>query len=643
MSDNSKSFNKAIKLHQIGEVEEAIKIYIELLKNNEKTSQLNFYLGTAYLQKQYYKEAHKYLNQAISIDKNIPNYYNNIGIALSGLNRDREAVENFKKALEIKNNYNDATINIGISYKNLKEFKKSKEFFLKSLKISPNNPVVFNNLGNLFRELGNTSRSLEFYEKAISQKENYVEAYNNKAEIYLMQKKFNEALKEYEKVINLNPELNYSYGKYIHTKMNLCDWNDYHKNLEKIKMSINNNKKIIEPFPMLSLIDEPTIQRKNAFIYNNFKFNKKQNLTKKKNLIKRNKIKLGYFGAEFYHHPVLLMTTDIFKNHDKSRFEVYGFFHGPIKDTLHHYIQKKFQKFYDINEMTTEAITDLCKEIGIDIAINLTGYTADSRNDIYVNRVAPIQISYLGYSSTMGTDFIDYIVADKFLIPKKYFKNYSEKVVYLPNSFYPCPKTMKVSNKEFTKRSLNLPEDSFIFGSFNNNYKITPDMFDAWMKILKNTKNSVLWLLSTNKTAIANLRRRAETSNINQNRIIFAEKLDNPEHLKRFCHMDLFLDTFPYNAHSTAVEAIKSEVPVLTISGDSFASRVAGSLLTAINVKNLICKDFSEYTNKAIFYGNNKDEFVKLKKKFLNNYTKILFDSNIYTKNLEKIYESLVK
>lgn len=643
MSNNSNAFNKAIKLHQTGKLEEAIKIYIKLLKNDEKTSQLNFFLGTAYLQKQYYQKAHKYLNQAISIDQNIPNYYNNIGIALSGLNRDREAVENFKTALKIKDNYNDAIINIGISYKNLKEFEKSKEFFLKSLKLSPNNPLVFNNLGNLFRELGDISRSLEFYEKAISQKKNYVEAYNNKAEIYLMQKKFDEALKEYEKVINLNPELNYSYGKYVHTKMNLCDWNDFHKNLEKIKKSINNNKKIIEPFPILSLIDEPLIQRKNAFIYNNFKFNKTQNLTRKKYNNKKNKIKLGYFGAEFYHHPVLLMTADIFKNHDKSRFESYGFFHGPIKDRLHHDIQKNFQKFYDINKMTTEAITDLCKKIGIDIAINLTGYTSDSRNDIYVNRVAPIQISYLGYSSTMGADFIDYIVADKFLIPKKYFKNYSEKVVYLPNSFYPCPKIMKVSNKEFTKRSLNLPEDSFIFGSFNNNYKITPDIFGVWMKILKSTKNSVLWLLSTNKTAIANLKRGAEASDIDQNRIIFAEKLDNPEHLKRFRHMDLFLDTFPYNAHSTAVEAIKSEVPVLTISGNSFASRVAGSLLTAINVKNLICNNFSEYKNKAIFYGNNKDEFLKLKKKFLKGNTKILFNSNMYTKNLEKIYESLLK
>lgn len=643
MSNNSNAFNKAIKFHQTGKLEEAIKIYNKLLKYNENKSQLNFFLGTAYLQKQYYQKAYKYLNQAISIDQNIPNYYNNIGIALSGLNRDREAVENFKTALKIKDNYNDAIINIGISYKNLKEFKKSKEFFLKSLKLSPNNPVVFNNLGNLFRELGDISRSLEFYEKAISQRINYVEAYNNKAEIYLMQKKFDEALKEYEKVINLNPELNYSYGKYIHTKMNLCDWNDFHKNLEKIKKSINENKKIIEPFPMLSLIDEPLIQRKNAFIYNNFKFYKTQNLTRKKYSNKKNKIKLGYFGAEFYHHPVLLMTTDIFKNHNKSKFEVYGFFHGPIKDRLHYDIQKNFQKFYDINEMTTEAIMDLCDEISIDIAINLTGYTADSRNEIYLNRVAPIQISYLGYSSTMGTEFIDYIIADKFLIPKKSLKNYSEKVVYLPNSFYPCPKIMRVSNKEFTKKSLNLPEDSFIFGSFNNNYKITPDMFDIWMKILKRTKNSVLWLLSTNKTAVGNLKRRAESFNINQNRIIFAEKLDNPEHLKRFCHMDLFLDTFPYNAHSTAVEAIKSEVPVLTISGDSFASRVAGSLLTAINVKNLICKNFSDYTNKAIYYGNNKDEFLKLKKKFLKDNTKVLFDSNIYTKNLEKIYESLVK
>ncbi len=643
MSNNSEKLSEALKLHKKGKLNEAIKNYNELLKNNKKSSQINFYLGTAYIQKQDYEKAYDYLKQAINIDGDIPNYYNNIGISLSRLNKDREAIANYKKALDLKENYNDAIINIGISYKNLKEFEKSKYFFTKSLEILPNNPIVLNNLGNLYREIGDISKATKAYEDATRQNKDYFEAYNNKAEIFLMQKKFDEAIKEFEKVININPESDYSYGKFIHTKMNLCDWKDFDKNLRKIKDGINNNKKIIEPFPMLSLIDDPKIQKKNSFIYKSFKF-EKEKITKNKTLQHgRKKIKVGYFGAEFYHHPVLLMTRDIFKYHNRSKFEVYGFFHGPVKDHLHFEIQKNFDGFYDICHMTTEKILELCDKIGIDIAINFTGYTADSRNEIYVNRVAPIQISFLGFSSTMSAEFMDYIVADKFLIPEDHFENYSEKVIHLPNSFYPSPDVIKISSKNFTKKSLNLPEDSFIFGSFNNNYKITPKIFKAWMEILNNTKQSIIWLLSTNKTAIKNLKRETKAHGVDPKRLIFAEKLDNSEHLKRFGFMDLFLDTFPYNAHSTAVEAIRCEVPILTISGKSFVSRVAGSLLSSIDAKNLICKDYSDYINKAVLYRNNKSEFLKLKDKFKKNNTKILFNSKNYTMSLEKVYMDLLE
>lgn len=642
MTSEVEKLNTAKSKHRSGNIEGAIKIYKKLIDGERNNSEIFFLLGTAYLQKRDYKKTIYYLKNAINLKSDEPNYYNNIGIALSGLNKEREAIANFKQALEIKKNYNDAIINIGISYKNLKEFEKSKNYFFKSLKIFPNNPIVLNNLGNLYREIGEITKATKAYEGAIRNNKDYIEAHNNSAEIFLMQKKFDEAIKEFEKVINLNPELNYSYGKFIHTKMNLCDWKDFDKNLGKIKEGVKKNKKIIEPFPMLSLIDDPKIQKKNSLIYKIYKFKEGKILKKKNSTNKNNKIRVGYFGAEFYHHPVLLNAKDIFINHNKSKFEIYGFSHGPVKDHLHFDIQKNFDGFYDICNMTTEKVLELCNKIGIDIAINLTGYTANSRNDIYINRVAPVQISFLGFSSTMSAEFIDYIIADKFLIPKDHFKNYSEKVIHLPNSFYPTPAVMKISNKVFTKKSLNLPEDNFIFGSFNNNYKITPNIFKAWMKILSKTEKSVIWLLSTNKTAKKNLKRETEASGIDPDRLIFAEKLENSEHLKRFCLMDLFLDTFPYNAHSTALEAIRCGVPILTISGKSFVSRVAGSLLSAINNENLICEDYSEYIDKAIFYRKNEKEFLKLKNKILRNNTEVLFNSKNYTINLEKIYLKLL-
>ena len=625
-------------LHKKGKIDQAIKKYLKIINDFEKEAQVYFLVGTAFLQIKEYKKCVFYLSKAISLKKDSESYFNNIGIALSQLNNNEGAIENYKKALKLNPSFLDANINIGIAYKKLLNFKESIKYFNYSLKLSPDNYKIYNNIGNLMRDMGRTDDAIKSYDKSIKLNKDNAEAFNNKAEIFLSKKNFVEAIETFNEALNSDPKFPYLFGKYLHCKMHICDWDNFDTNIKLLKNSIRNDEKIIEPFPMLSLIDDMSLQKKNSILYSKVAFQKDKDY-KIKNIQKFKKIRIGYFGAEFYNHPVLQLTKDIFKNHDKSKFEIYGFFHGPVKDKLHFEVKKYFNKFYDVTKKSDGEIVSLANKIGLNVAVNLTGYTSDSRNEIYLKKVAPIQISYLGYSGTMGTTFMDYIIGDNFLIPSNFEKFYTEKILRLPNSFFPNPANIQISKKEFNKKSVGIPEECFVFGSFNNSYKITPIIFEAWMNILKKTNNSVLWLLNNNKIASKNLKKECRKFDVDSERIIFADKLVYDEHLKRFEIMDLFLDTFPYNGHTTVIEAIRRKVPTLTLIGESFASRVAGSILNSIGLDQLITKNLKDYVNTAVELCSDNKKFEEINKKLENDSVLKLFDSKKYTANLERIYE----
>ncbi len=642
MENKFNVLEEAKKLHKIGKIDQAIKEYLKIINDFKNEAQVYFLIGTAFLQIKDYKKCVFYLSKAITLKKDKESYYNNIGIALSQLNNNESAIINYKKALKLNPNFLDANINIGIAYRKLLNFNEAIKYFNYSLKLSPNNYKIYNNIGNLLRDVGKSDEAIKSYDKSINLNKDNAEAYNNKAEIFLSKKKFVEAIGEFDNALNADPKFPYLFGKYLHSKMHICDWDNFSSNLKILKHSIENNEKIIEPFPLLSLIDDMSLQKRNSILYSNVAFQKDRDYNSE-NLKKLKKIKIGYFGAEFYNHPVLQLTKDIFKNHDQSKFEIYGFFHGPVKDKLHFEIQKYFTKFYDVTKKSDGEIVSLAHKIGLNIAVNLTGYTSDARNEIYLKKVAPVQISYLGYSGTMGTTFIDYIIGDNFLIPNNFEKFYTEKILRLPNSFFPNPTNIKISKKKFNKKNVGIPDKCFVFGSFNNSYKITPIVFEAWMNILKKTNNSVLWLLNNNEIASKNLKKECRKFDVDTERIIFADKLIYDEHLKRFEIMDLFLDTFPYNGHTTVIEAIRRKVPTLTLIGESFASRVAGSILNSIGLDQLITKNLDDYVKTAIELHNDNRRFIEINKKLEKEKVLKLFDSKKYTANLEKIYESFFK
>ncbi len=634
-------FNKAKNLHINGEIKEAQKIYVKLLKKNSNNSKLLFLIGTTHVQLSNYQKGKEFLNLSIKINDNFPESYNSRGVILAEEGDYLNAIKDYNKAISLKKNYYDAILNKAVALKNLSEFNDAIKHLEICIKLKPNDFRIYNNLGNLFINLKKYNNAKESYTKAIELNQNFAEAYNNRGELLQLHfNNFEEALRDYNTALKINKNLNYIRGKRLHAKMCLHDWKDYNEDIEIINNDIKNKKKTIYPFALMSLVDDPKKQKDvtELFLGNNALTSTIQKIN-----LKKDKIIIGYFSAEFHNHPVMHLMLDVFKNHNKSQFKIYGFSIGPRKDEWTRNVQKYFDKFIDASGMSDNEIAILSKKLKIDIAINLTGHTLNARNNIFYNRIAYKQVNYLGYPGTMGSKFFDYIIADKVILPEENIKYFSEKVIYLPNCYQANQKEIQISEKVFNKKDFGLPKNKFIFGCFNNGYKITPLIFKSWMNILKGFEASVLWILQDNELGRKNLWKEAEAEGVNKNRIIFADRLSIKDHLKRLQFMDLFLDTFPYNAHTTASEAIRVGVPILTLKGKSFPSRVASSILTNVGLENLISLNLKDYENKALVLAKNNQEIENLKnhlrqKKNLHK----LFDSKVFTRDLEKIYQKIL-
>ena len=641
MKSDEVLFNEAKALHIKGEIKDAQEIYLQLLKKNSNNSNLLFLLGTTYVQQKNYQKAKDYLNISIKINSNFPQSYNSRGVIFAEEGEYQNAIKDYDKAISLKKDYFDANLNKAVALKNISKFNESIKHFEICIKLKPNDSKIYNNLGNLCKNLKKYNTAKKYYTESIRLNKNFAEAYNNRGE--LLQLHFNEfekAIQDFDNALKINKDLDYIKGKKLHAKMSLHDWSSYNEELKIIKDEIKNKKKTIYPFAHMSLIDDPGQQKviTEKYLDNNYLIPSKTNIS-----LKNEKIIVGYFSAEFHNHAVMHLMLDVFKNHNKTEFKIYGFSIGPTKDEWTEKVRGYFDEFIDVSHMSDTEIKSLSKKLKLDIAINLTGHTFNARNSIFFNQIAPKQVNYLGYPGTMGSKFYDYIIADKIVIPEENRKYFSEEVIYLPNCYQANQERIEISNINLNKKDLGLPQDKFIFGCFNNGYKITPLIFKSWMNILKRCENSILWLLQENRLAKLNLWEEAKKLEVNKDRILFAERLPLKEHLKRIEFIDLFLDTFPYNAHTTASEAIRAGVPILTLKGKSFPSRVASSILTNVGLKNLIVSNLEDYETKAISLAKNYKEIESLKKHLAQdkNLSK-LFDSKAFTKDLEKIYKKII-
>ena len=391
---------------------------------------------------------------------------------------------------------------------------------------------------------------------------------------------------------------------------------------------------------MLAMIDDPEIQRKTAEIYTNEFFPQSYTLPKISRYSKHSKIRIGYFSADFRNHPVSYLTAELYEMHDRNQFEIYAFsFGSDTKDEMNLRIKAGVDYFHDVRTMSDIDVAMLSRSVKLDIAVDLGGFTQNCRTNIFAEGSAPVQVSFLGYPGTMAADYMDYLIADRTLIPKEKQHHYSEKIVYMPNSYQVNVSKISVSETSLLRHELGLPDIGFVFCCFNNNYKITPSTFSGWMRILKAVKGSVLWLFENSNSAAKNLKKEAMKFGINADRLVFATHMPAEEHLNRIKQADLFIDTLPYNAHTTTSDALRMGVPVLTCIGNSFASRVAASLLNAVNLPELITTTQEQYESLAIQLATHPEKLIIIKDKLVNNLpTAKLYDTPLFTRHLESAY-----
>jgi len=438
-----------------------------------------------------------------------------------------------------------------------------------------------------------------------------------------------------KEILKLNPE-NHTLASYqLSLDQSLCKWNK--AKLEEL-LGFHKKTMVFEPYSFLYLHDNEKIKFEVAKKWVSHKFN---GLKSDLQITPKKKISIGYFSANFKNHPTAYLIREVLDNHNLDQFDVHLFSYcNETNEDLHQEFKNKYKNFYDVSHQSIKEILEFARLKLIDIAIDLDGFTKNNRMEIFASKVAPIQIRYLDFLGTTGADFYHYLIADHRVIPESSRKFYSEKIAYMPDCFFIRDTRIPISTNITTKSYYLLPEDHFIFASFNLSIKITEEIFRAWIDILKNTTKTVLWLLIENPLTQKNILDLIKASKINPERIIFASRVSVQEHLSRHQHVDLFLDTSPYNGHSSSSDALWMNVPIITIKGNSFASRVTSSMLISLGLDFLIANDLEEYINLAIKFAKNIKEVKNIKERIKEKkITSNLFNMQLYTKNLEKIYK----
>ena len=497
--------------------------------------------------------------------------------------------------------------------------------------LQPDLAPAHNTRGMVLRKLGRLEEARAAHTKVLQLEPNLAEAYHHRALVHAALKQSREALADFNKAYLLNPALAYLAGARLHHKMMLCDWRAFDADLADLTHRIQRGEAASPSFPLLALCDDPVLHRKAAEQWAQKWAGKAAGVPRPAG----GKIKVGYFSMDFREHAVAHLMADVFAAHDRSAFEVHAFSYGP--DAL----RQHFDHFHDVRTRSDVEIAAAAREVGLDVAVDLAGYTGESRSGIFAARAAPVQIAFLGYPGTLGAPFIDYVIADAVTIPAYAQPHYSERPLQIPCFQPPGPPPSPLTTP--SRESLGLPKDAVVFCCFNRVYKITPDMFASWMRILDRVPRGVLWLSVDDPAAQDNLRTEARTHGIDPARLIFAGRLASMhEHLARQRAADLFLDTFPYGAHTTAADALKEGLPVLSLPGRSFASRVGFSVLQALMLPELVATSPDEYERIAVALAHDTARLASLRARLMQN-APGHFDTARFTRSLEDAFREALR
>jgi predicted O-linked N-acetylglucosamine transferase (SPINDLY family) len=508
------------------------------------------------------------------------------------------------------------------------------------LSLNPRNAEFHATRANILHRLNHDDEALSSLSTAISLQPTNAGFHHNRGNLLFELKRFAEAFEAYDKAFVLEPDLEYVESARLHAKMHLCDWRNFDAECAHLISSVKKGI-VCQPFSLLAVSSSPEVQLRTASVLSNAKYPSFKNSTRQSDRYQHARIRVAYLSADFGKHAVGVLLAGVFEQHDRARFETFAISferHNPSE--LLARIKNSFDHFIDAADRSDAEVARLLNELEVNIAVDLTGYTKSLRTSILARRPAPIQVNYLGYPGTMGADYIDYIIADRFIVPDKEKHLYGEKIVYLPDVFQANDSKRETGNTHVSRTEVGLPENAFVFCSFNNSYKITPNCFEIWMRLLNQVDGSVIWLLGGDSILERNLRKEANDRRIDPARLVFSSRTAYGSYLARYRLADLFLDTFPFNAGTTASDALWVGLPIVTCSGETFASRMAGSLLHAIGLSELVAGSLVEYEALALKLACDPGLLAVIKAELaLNRNIYPLFNTTRFTRHLEAAYE----
>ena len=580
-------------------------------------------------------------DQAAALKPDIADIWKGRAGALIALERPNDALASLERALQLEPQNTDTLYrraNLLLLLKRHADAASAYEVFLAQ---EPDHAQGWNMRGVALVELQRQSDALACFDRATALDPSDADSWNNRANVLFELKRFEEAARDYERVLERAPDSPYVEGFLIQCRLRVCDWRHLGEDRRRLTESLSAGRRIIDPQGNLAISRVPEDQLQCARIFM-AEETAGAPLWRGKRYA-HDRLRIAYVTADFRPHPVAFLIAGLFEHHDKSRFETFGISLGPGTDSeIHARIATAFEHFHDVRGIGDGEVAAMLRAREIDIAVDLMAFTDGCRPNILAQRPAPVQVNFLGFPGTMGAVHMDYIVADHILIPESEQRFYGERVVYLPDTYQPNDSKRKIAQTTPTRASAGLPEGAFVFCCFNNNYKIMPDVFAVWMRLLAATKDSVLWLLEDNSAAAGNLRNEARAAGVAAERLIFAPRISPSEHLARQRLADLFLDTSPYTAHTTCSDALWVGLPVVTFLGRTFAGRVAGSLLTAAGVPELVAGSLAAYEQLALHLANDRTALTAVKAKLAANRDSCaLFDTARFTRNLERAYVAM--
>ncbi len=638
LADPAALFQQGLALHQQGRLPEAEALYKRVLEGQPAHFGALHLSGLIHYQRGAPEAAAEWIGRALAVNPASPEAHSNLGLALLDLKRPEQALAALEQSLKLRPDAPDALNNRGNALQALNRPTEALADYDRALQLRPAFVLAHGNRGNALRTLGRLDEAVTAFDRALQLAPDFDKALNNRGRTLRDLKRFDEAARSFARLLAVAPHQPYAAGMLFDTRLQFCDWTDYEATSAAIVAAIERGERADAPFSFLCHATSARAQLRCAELFVAFEYPAPAPLVR--TATRHDRVRLAYLSADFHGHATAYLVAELFERHDRARFEVTGLSWGPDdRSAMRARLAGGLDRFVEVGGMSDRQVGELMRNQDIDIAIDLKGLTASNRAGIFAHRGAPLQVNYLGFPATMGASFIDYIIADREVIPPGLEGAYAEKVVRLPDSYQVNDRKRPIAERTPGRAEMGLPDRGFVFCSFNNSYKIRPVVFDAWMRLLRQVEGSVLWLLHDNAAAVGNLRRHAEARGVSADRLIFAPRAPLDAHLARHRLADLFLDTFPVNAHTTASDALWAGLPLVTLRGETFVSRVAASLLAAVGLPELICDTLADYEALALKLAATPDMLAALRAKLdANRLTAPLFDTDRFRRHIESAY-----